>query len=65
MMAGATLYSLLFSTGGLAVAWIFDAPAGAMAVVLAGIVFLGAAALSMFTRSAKRRERVIPPGEKP
>lgn len=57
MMAGATAYALVFSTGGLAVAWIFDTPAGAMAVVIAGIVFLGAAALSMIRRAGTKGAR--------
>lgn len=59
MMIGATIYSLLFSTAGLAIAWTLDAPAGAMAVVLAGSVFLTAAVLSML-----RGKRTLRP-EKP
>lgn len=47
MMAGATLASALFSVTGLALGWIFDLPAGAMAVVCAGAVFLGFAAFRM------------------
>lgn len=55
MMIGATIYALLFSTVGLAIAWTLDAPAGAMSVVLAGIVFLGAAGLSMFRGRKKNK----------
>lgn len=53
MMVGGTLYSLLFSVGGLALGWSFDLPTGAMVVVLAGTVFLGAAIGKVF-RSRNR-----------
>ncbi|MDR2028761.1 MAG: metal ABC transporter permease [Treponema sp.] len=45
MMVFSCLFSALFSTGGLLLGWTLDAPAGAMAVILAGIIFLGAAAV--------------------
>jgi zinc transport system permease protein len=44
-MLWGTVFSALFSTGGLFLGWTFDAPAGAMVVILAGAVFLGAAAV--------------------
>ncbi|MDR2743173.1 MAG: metal ABC transporter permease [Treponema sp.] len=40
MMLGSSICSALFSSGGLALGWAFDAPAGAMVVILAGTVFL-------------------------
>lgn len=58
LMIGASLYALLFSTGGLAAAWILDMPAGAMAVVLSGLVFLTAAALSMIRGKNARRKKL-------
>jgi zinc transport system permease protein len=47
MMIWGTLFSALFSTGGLFLGWTLDAPAGAMVVILAGALFLIAAALSV------------------
>jgi zinc transport system permease protein len=40
MMVNATLLSLVFSVGGLAVSWHFDLPAGAVIVLLSGAVFI-------------------------
>jgi zinc transport system permease protein len=50
MMLGSCLFSALFSFGGLALGWTFDAPAGAMVVILAGIIFLLAAGLRMLRK---------------
>lgn len=47
MVMGASL-SALFSVAGLALGWNFDAPVGAMVVVIAGAVFLGAATVRMY-----------------
>jgi zinc transport system permease protein len=44
LMAYSVLASILFSTGGLALGWILDLPVGAVTVILAGLVFLAAAA---------------------
>ena len=52
MMLLSTLYSLLFSAGGLVVGWSLDLPVGAVVVVLAGLVFLSHAA-----RAALRKKR--------
>lgn len=52
MMLLSTLYSLLFSAGGLVVGWSLDLPVGAVVVVLAGLVFLCHAA-----RAALRKKR--------
>ncbi|MDR3333931.1 MAG: metal ABC transporter permease [Treponema sp.] len=43
MMLWSCLFAGLFSVGGLVLGWTFDAPVGAMTVIIAGIVFLGAA----------------------
>jgi zinc transport system permease protein len=43
MMLLGTLYSVLFSFGGLATGWALDLPVGAMVVVIAGAAFLGTA----------------------
>ncbi|MDR3337158.1 MAG: metal ABC transporter permease [Treponema sp.] len=40
MMFWSSLFSAFFSTGGLALSWVFDTPSGAMVVILAGVVFL-------------------------
>jgi zinc transport system permease protein len=50
MMLWSCVFSGIFSVGGLALGWTFDAPVGAMVVILAGIVFLAAAALRMVRR---------------
>jgi len=55
MMVSASLWSLLFSAGGLALGWNFDLPAGAVTVVLAGAVFLAAAAIRIIRDRASRR----------
>ena len=41
MMLSSSLFSALFSIGGLAAGWVFDLPIGAMTVIIAGIIFLG------------------------
>jgi zinc transport system permease protein len=53
MMLLSTLYSLLFSAGGLVVGWSLDLPVGAVVVVLAGLVFLSHA-----TRAVLRKKRL-------
>ncbi|MDR1058713.1 MAG: metal ABC transporter permease [Treponema sp.] len=45
MMASAVLFSAIFSLGGLWTGWVFDAPVGAVTVIIAGIVFLLLSAL--------------------
>jgi len=47
MMVNATLLSLVFSVGGLAVSWHFDLPAGAVIVLLSGAVFIAFSAGKM------------------
>ncbi|HZJ88251.1 MAG TPA: metal ABC transporter permease [Sphaerochaeta sp.] len=42
MMVTSTLYAFLFSTVGLVAGWVFDAPVGAMVVIIAAIFYLGA-----------------------
>ncbi len=54
MMVGATVLSLGFSVGGIAAGWALDLPAGAVAVVLAGAAFLGAASIGAIARAARR-----------
>jgi zinc transport system permease protein len=44
MMILSCFFSILFSMGGLFLGWTFDAPVGAMTVIIAGAVFLGTAA---------------------
>ncbi|MFA5699400.1 MAG: iron chelate uptake ABC transporter family permease subunit [Sphaerochaeta sp.] len=53
MMIGATLYSFLFSAGGLVLGWSLDLPVGAVVVVLAGLVFLSFATATLIKK--KRR----------
>ncbi len=55
MMVGGALLSAAFSVGGLAASWSLDLPAGAVVVVLAGAVFLVAAAASALR--GRRRPR--------
>lgn len=57
MMAGATLLSLVFTTGGLGVSWEMDLPAGATIVVIAGAVFL----LASLVRVLADRRAARPP----
>lgn len=57
MMIGGTLLAALYSVGGLAAAWTFDLPAGAMIVVLAGAVYLGVSALRAFARRRPREAK--------
>jgi zinc transport system permease protein len=51
MMFFSCLFSALFSFLGLLLGWIFDAPVGAVTVIIAGSVFLGTAAF----KAVKRR----------
>jgi zinc transport system permease protein len=51
MMIWSCIFSALFSAGGLALGWHFDAPAGAMTVILAGAVFLVASGVRALRRS--------------
>jgi zinc transport system permease protein len=57
MMVFACFFSVFFSLGGLMLGWIFDVPAGAMTVILAGIVFL---ALGAGRSLAQKRRRSTP-----
>ncbi len=54
MMVFGWLLSTVFSIGGLALGWTWDAPAGAMVVVLSGAVFLSVAAFRMLRRRGPR-----------
>jgi zinc transport system permease protein len=54
MMLFSSLFSALFSVGGLFLGWSFDAPAGAMVVIIAGVVYLGAALLTLILKRFKR-----------
>ena len=56
MMLLSTLYSLLFSAGGLVVGWSLDLPVGAVVVVLAGLVFLGHAAAAVLRKKRSNRD---------
>lgn len=55
MMVGASVWAAAFSGVGLALGWQFDLPAGATSVVLAGAVFLAAAAIRIVRIRAKRQ----------
>jgi zinc transport system permease protein len=44
MMLLASVFSCLFSTGGIVLGWFLNAPTGAMVVILAGVCFLAAGA---------------------
>jgi len=55
MMVFGWLLSSVYSVGGLALGWTWDAPAGAMVVVLAGAVFLVAAGFKMLYRRSPGR----------
>lgn len=55
MMGLGTLFSALFSFGGLAAGWMLDVPVGAMVVVIAGGVFLGTAATKMLLVHRRKR----------
>jgi zinc transport system permease protein len=50
MMFLSCLFSALFSLGGLLLGWVFDAPVGAVTVIIAGAVFLGRAAFKAARR---------------
>ncbi|MFA6706429.1 MAG: metal ABC transporter permease [Sphaerochaetaceae bacterium] len=62
MMVLGWLYASIFSVGGLVVGWTFDVPAGAMVVIIAGMVFLAFALAGMikkhFKRSVKNKEDI-------
>jgi zinc transport system permease protein len=60
MMVVGTVLSIAFSAGGLALGWALDAPVGAMVVVIAGAVFLAAAAIRAIAR--KRPKGKMPGG---
>jgi zinc transport system permease protein len=60
MMVVGTVLSIAFSAGGLALGWALDAPVGAMVVVIAGAVFLTAAAIRAIAR--KRPKGKLPVG---
>ena len=60
MMVVGTVLSLIFSAGGLALGWALDAPVGAMVVVIAGAIFLAAAAIRAIAR--KRPKGKLPGG---
>ena len=55
MMLFSTLYSLLFSAGGLVVGWSLDLPVGAVVVVLSGLVFLGFATATVIRKKRSSR----------
>ncbi len=55
MMVFSTLYSLLFSAGGLVVGWALDLPVGAVVVVLAGLVFLSFATAALIKKKRSSR----------
>jgi zinc transport system permease protein len=58
VMLGATLVSLLVTLGGLAVSWELDLPAGAVIILLAGLVYFAAILLRRLLRKG------VPPVEK-
>jgi len=47
LMVWGVVFSLCFSVGGLALSWSYDLPTGAVVVVLAGAVYVGAAAIKL------------------
>lgn len=55
MMVFGTLFSLLFTGTGIALSWTLDVPAGALVVVIAGIVFLASAAVRILVLRARKR----------
>ena len=57
MMLFATIYSLLFSFGGLAVGWTLDLPVGAMVVVIAGAFFLGRSLGNLVKKRRKSNDK--------
>ena len=54
MMVFGCLFSALFAVGGSSLRWVFDSPAGAMVVVLAGAVFLTSAAVQLAVKRIRR-----------
>jgi len=50
LMVWGVVFSLFFSVGGLALSWSYDLPTGAVVVVLAGTVYVGAAAIKLGMR---------------
>jgi len=57
LMGSAIGWALFFSLGGLAAGWHFDLPVGAMAVVIAGLVFLVFSAHRALTRKGNKVEK--------
>jgi zinc transport system permease protein len=53
MMLASFIFSAVFSSCGLALGWIFDAPAGAMVVIVAGIVFLAVSGAKALLRKGQ------------
>lgn len=50
LMVWGVVFSFLFSLGGLALSWSYDLPTGAVVVVLAGTVYVGAAAIKLWRK---------------
>lgn len=50
LMVWGVVFSFLFSVGGLALSWSYDLPTGAVVVVLAGTVYVGAAAIKLWRK---------------
>jgi len=48
MMISACVFSAIFSVAGLASSWVLDVPAGAITVVIAGVIFLLGATIQFF-----------------
>lgn len=57
LMLLSTLLAALFSTGGLALAWSLDLPAGALVVVLSGAIFLASQARRAWLASSARSRK--------
>jgi len=55
MMVNATILSLVFSVAGLVASWHFDLPAGAVIVLISGIVFIAFSAGKMVARRGTMR----------
>ncbi|MCP5515341.1 MAG: metal ABC transporter permease [Spirochaetales bacterium] len=60
MMIFGWLFSTVFALSGLAMGWVFDVPSGALVVVTAGGVFLGAAAVRVIASRYRRQNNKIP-----
>jgi len=57
MMGLSWLFATLFSVSGLMAGWVLDVPVGATVVVIAGAVFLGAAASRLFVNRLVKAKR--------